>query len=283
MTKSILQIDRNVAAQYGREALDIGKTGVYISPSGKRIELREAIAHAAQGTRSYPPEIQLPEENHGSNNTMIEVLNETTLFVARKQLEQNHHSVVLNFASATSPGGGFLQGARAQEEYLARSSCLYECIRNNPMYGFHRQNHTPLYTDYVLYSPDVPVFRTDFGRLMEEYYTVGIITSAAVNARHLTDADSEQILPIMWKRILKVLSVGLYHQHDAIVLGAWGCGAFANDPKAIASLFHKALFENFRGAYRSVSFAIADWSEERRFIGPFEEIFNAKAQRREEF
>ena len=69
--------------------------------------------------------------------------------------------MLLNFASAKSPGGGFLNGARAQEEYLARSSCLYQCIRWNPMYAFHRANDDPLYTDYAIYSPGLsPSFAT---------------------------------------------------------------------------------------------------------------------------
>jgi len=89
---------------------------------------------------------------------------------------------VLNFASATHPGGGFLSGARAQEEYLARSSGLYACIRDNPMYAFHRSRSDPHYTNYAVYSPEVPVFRSDDGSLLDEPYTVGIITSPAVNA-----------------------------------------------------------------------------------------------------
>jgi uncharacterized protein (TIGR02452 family) len=56
-------------------------------------------------------------------------------------------------------------------------------------------------------------------------------------------------------------------------LGAWGCGAFENDPYEIAKLFHRALEENFKGAYERVVFAIVDWSAERKFIGPFERAF----------
>jgi uncharacterized protein (TIGR02452 family) len=80
----------------------------------------------------------------------------------------------------------------------------------------------------------------------------------------------------MWLRILKVLSIGVKHGHDSIVLGAWGCGAFGNDGHEIAALFRKALEQNFKGAYRQVIFAIVDWSRERRFIGPFQEAFRAK-------
>ena len=79
----------------------------------------------------------------------------------------------------------------------------------------------------------------------------------------------------MWQRIIKVLAIGVLHGHDSIVLGAWGCGAFGNDGEEIAEMFECALRINFKGAYRRVIFAITDWSPERRFIGPFERIFQA--------
>ena len=169
--------------------------------------------------------------------------------------------------------GGFLRGARAQEEYLARSSCLYECIRSNPMYEFHRLNDDPLYSDYAIYSPGVPVIRDDNHSLLEQPYTISMITSPAAYAKGLVPHRRAEIAPAMWHRILKVLALGIEHGHDGIVLGAWGCGAFGNDGHEIAQLFHKALSENFKGAYRRVIFAIVDWSEDRKFIGPFEAQF----------
>ena len=57
-------------------------------------------------------------------------------------------------ASAKHPGGGFLGGARAQEESLARSSGLYACINGNPMYDHHKAHGDAMYTDYAIYSPD---------------------------------------------------------------------------------------------------------------------------------
>lgn len=205
--------------------------------------------------------------------TAIEVINETTLSAAKRLIEIGLNPVALNFASATNPGGGFLNGARAQEEYLARSSCLYECLRNNPMYESHRAKYDPLYTDYAIYSPHVPVIRNDDGDLLEEPYTVSIVTAAAPNAKHVPVSRYHEIAPAMWQRILKVLSIGAVHGHESIVLGAWGCGAFGNDAKTVAELFRQTLSENFKGAYQRVIFAIVDWSIERKFIGPFENAF----------
>jgi uncharacterized protein (TIGR02452 family) len=223
-------------------------------------------------SRVRPGKIPLPvtETAAGDPQTEFEVTNETTLSGAQRLLRLGHNPVALNFASATHPGGGFLSGARAQEEYLARSTGLYACLRNNSMYQFHMCNYDPLYSNYAIYSPAVPVFRADDGVHLEEPYTVAITTAPAVNAAKLAEARHAEIAPAIWRRILKVLAIGILHGHDSIVLGAWGCGAFGNDPNQIAALFERALRENFKGAYRRVVFAIADGSDEKRFIGPFQ-------------
>jgi uncharacterized protein (TIGR02452 family) len=267
------KISRELAAEYGREAVQITQSGSYTSPSGKVVDISDRVRSAAQDTRSYPPGSPVPESITGTNPTGIEVLNDTTLAAAQRLIAAGHQPVALNFASATHPGGGFLNGARAQEEYLTRSSALFACLRDNPMYEYHQSRYDPIYTDYTIYSPGVPVFRSDDGSLLEQPYTVGIITSAAVNASRLDARRHPEVGPAMWARILKVLAIGLLHGHDAIVLGAWGCGAFGNDGREIAGLFKRALDENFKGAYKRVLFAIVDWSPEKRFIGPFCQAF----------
>ncbi len=278
MSTFLRQNDRVLAAQYGREAVVIGECGHYRAPSGLTVDIKALLCSAIQGTVSYPPNVSVSGGNGGQHDTIIEVVNETTLSAGKRLMESGCHPVLLNFASATNPGGGFLNGARAQEEYLARSSCLYACIRSSAMYAFHRANNDPLYTDYLIYSPGVPIIRDDNGSLLEVPYTIAMITCAAVNASRLAAERSLEIGPAMMRRICKVLSVGIAHSHDGIVLGAWGCGAFGNDGHEIARLFHDALSNKFKGAYRRVIFAIVDWSPERRFIGPFEEQFQAKAQ-----
>jgi uncharacterized protein (TIGR02452 family) len=272
------QIDRIRAAQFGREAVVIGECGHYRAPSGLTIDIKALLRSAVKETVSYPPNAPVFGANAGQYDRIVEVVNETTLSAGKRLMEFGCHPVLLNFASATNPGGGFLNGARAQEEYLARSSCLYACIRSNAMYPFHRANYDPLYTDYVIYSPGVPVIRDDSGTLLEVPYTISMITCAAVNASQLPAARHQEIGPAMRRRICKVLSVGIAHKHDGIVLGAWGCGAFGNDGQEIAGLFHDALSSRFKGMYRRVIFAIVDWSPDRRFIGPFEEQFQSKGQ-----
>ncbi|HXG50066.1 MAG TPA: TIGR02452 family protein [candidate division Zixibacteria bacterium] len=273
MEEARTRISREIAAAYGREAVEIIDRGSYRTPSGRVVSIAAEIAFAVEGTKPYPPDALVPDSRRGTYSTTIAVENETTLCSAKRLRDAGANPVALNFASATHPGGGFLSGARAQEEYLARSSALYACLRGNAMYAYHAARRDALYSNYAIYSPAVPVFRSDEGTLLDEPYCVGIITSPAVNANALEPSRSQEILPAMWSRILKVLSIGLLHGHDSIVLGAWGCGAFGNDPLQIALLFQRALQHNFTGAYRHVAFAIVDGTRERKFIGPFERVF----------
>ncbi len=269
------RISRELAAEYGREAVRIAESGEYRAPSGRLVNVSQSVKRAIDGTVSYLPDQPFQESARGNHQTKISVENITTLEAARRLITGGWRPAVLNFASATDPGGGFLDGARSQEEYLARSSGLYACIRDNAMYAFHRSRRDPLYTNYAIYSPDVPVFRSDDGSLLDKPYTVGIITCAAVNAGKMAHERSSEIGHAMWLRILKVLSIGVKHAHDSIVLGAWGCGAFENDGHKIAGLFHRALEQNFKWGYRQVVFAVLDRSRDCRFIGPFQKIFKS--------
>jgi len=270
-----LDINRDQAVQLGEEAVRIIRNGYYDLADGSRIEIREKIEKSVHGTVSYPPEKLLPQTAPGNHNTRIQIQNCTTLTAIQQLLALDTHPVALNFASAVEPGGGFLRGARAQEEYLARSSTLFACLQDNPMYAYHQSQLDPFYSDYVIYSPDVVVFRDDDGVLLSTPYTCAILTSPAVQAnavRQYMPEEEDRIGEVMWSRILKVLAVAIQHGHTAIVLGAWGCGAFGNDGYEIAGLFKRALDENFVGAFENIIFAITDWSEADRFIGPFREV-----------
>lgn len=72
---------------------------------------------------------------------------------------------VHNFASATNPGGGVTRGSSAQEECLCRCSSLYCCLNIPEMWdGFytpHRNMHSPIHNDDIIYTPGVTVFKTD--------------------------------------------------------------------------------------------------------------------------
>src|SRR5690242_2880966 len=160
------------------------EAGYYTSSDGATVAIRDALAACVSNTRYYEPD-DLDAIYHqviaqpGSSATTFAVVNETTLQAsARLVASQRYQRIgVLNFASARNPGGGFLRGARAQEESLARSSGLYYSLRQYPQfYEYHRALDTTLYSDRMIYSPACPVLRDDAGDWLAQPYTVDFIT-----------------------------------------------------------------------------------------------------------
>jgi uncharacterized protein (TIGR02452 family) len=271
-----MSMKRSRAAELGRDTVRILRAGRYEAPSGAVVDIADALRRAVADTVTYPPDERTPNVPTGDKQTTIEVANVSTLAAARELVVAGCRPVALNFASARHPGGGFLGGALAQEESLARSSGLFACIEGNPMYDHHARIHDTMYTDYAIYSPDVPVIRDDDGALLEQPYPCAFITSPAANAKVVLERDRRrgpEIESVMRGRVDKVLAIAAAHGHDAAVLGAWGCGVFGNDCGMIAGLFREALTTQFAGAFARVVFAILDTSREQRFIGPFREAF----------
>jgi len=266
---------RKKAAEIARDTIEIVVAGRYTNSRGEKVVLRQLIETAANGTVSYPPDATLPSVVPSDRQTAFEVINDTTLEAARKLVAEGFKPVALNFASARHPGGGFLNGARAQEESLCRSSALYECINGNAMYRHHATLSGGFYTNYAIYSPAVPVFKDDDGNRLDEPYLCAFVTSPAVNAgvyeKEHKPGRRDVVRDEMRDRIEKVLAIMAGHGHDAAVLGAWGCGVFKNDPEMVAELFASELRSSFAGVFAKVVFAVL--SSDGETIRPFEERF----------
>jgi uncharacterized protein (TIGR02452 family) len=146
------------------------------------------------------------------------------------------------------------------------------------MYDANRGCRTCLYLDHMIYSPQVPVFRDDEDRLLARPYLASFLTAPAVNRGAIAKNEPEnlpRIAPTMLSRTEKLLSLAAAHGHHTLVLGAWGCGVFRNDPPAVASWFHQHLFQNasLAGAYRHVVFAVLDRDEQLGSYRAFVERF----------
>lgn len=193
---------------------------------------------AVAGTRLYLPSDALPPIDSGPVPLSVEVTNETSLAAARRFDDP----ACLNFASARHPGGGFQSGAQAQEESLARGSGLYPCLLAAP--GFYARTDSLLYADRVIYSPAVPVFRGDRDELLPSSYPVSFLTAAAPNRAAIARSQPDllpEVPATLHRRARRVLAVAAAHGHRTLVLGAWGCGVFGNDPALVASVFAGAL------------------------------------------
>jgi uncharacterized protein (TIGR02452 family) len=113
------------------------------------------------------------------------------------------------------------------------------------------------------------VFRNDPGEPLPSPWLLDVITCPAPYAPTIGQAEASILLR---DRIHRVLAVARAFGYESLVLGAWGCGAFGNDPAQTARDFRDALEGPFAGSFSRVLFAITDWSPERRFLGPFRDV-----------
>lgn len=273
LCKGSLDISRLTAMRFGHEALEINNRGYY-SAFGNSVKIVDDIFCANKRVCSLMPGDTLPEEGRKRDperTTNVEISNLTTLNAAKLLTASGKKVAVLNFANPITPGGGFLNGARAQEESLCRSSTLYQSIRGDQMYAWHlNQSDSRLASNWCIWSPDLLVFRNEYGDLTERLWSISVLTCAAPQAAY---ASRQQIRELMTSRIHRVLEVFRAKQATQLVLGAWGCGAFGCNPDDIAEIFAAALTGPFDGVFDRVVFAIADWSEDRRLLRPFERAF----------
>ena len=257
--------DGDAAKRLGREAVDICAAGRYLSPTGRLVFIRDPLGRAVDETREYDLDWRPDPPPAPRARTVVVVRDQTTLAAARDLVAENRTPVALNFAAGTHPGGGFRSGATAQEESLAWSSGLFACLKDRTYYDHHRAHPDPLHSEWAIYSPRVPVFRDDEGRLLEEPWECAFITCAAPNARRLDVDDAgvrTRIRAAMEVRVPRVLGIAAGHGHAAVVLGAWGCGAFGGNPDDVARTFADALAGPYDGVFNQVTFAIFDASGE---------------------
>lgn len=271
--------------QIAEDSLRIIKQGHYVNAQGKTVSTREdqqrsvasSIHYTESKLNSLTSQINALLAIPPTGITHFEVTGATSLEASQSLVMSGAPSVMcLNFASAKNPGGGFLNGSQAQEESIARSSGLYESITHHmDFYQTNRALDTCLYTDAMIYSPDVPVWKDDDGNALDNYYRLSIITSPAVNAGAVTRNEPDNVVhiaPAMLRRMEKVLAVSLLHGHKTLVLGAWGCGVFQNDPEDVARYFAQHLLEEqFKNRFERIVFAIK--SNDERFIQPFRRHF----------
>jgi len=239
------------------DTLSIVERGFYDGPAG-RVDLAAAVAAAVAGTRMFDPDEPLgPPKPVGDAPPVIEVTQESSVAAV---LRLGAPVACLVFASARNPGGGFRNGAQAQEESLARASALYAAITAAPQfYAHHRADPDLAYSDRVIHSRGVPVFRDNKGTLLPAAVPVTFLTAAAPNAGAMLDKTPERVAEVpqlLRRRARRVLDIARAFGDRRLVLGAWGCGVFRNDPATVARIFAEEL-RTPRG-FTHVTFAVLD-------------------------
>lgn len=266
-------------------------TGGYTTPSGKRIpfDFTEMLA----GGKCFHRELPAAAAPDADGGTRVMVEGNDCLVAAERLVREGYRPALLNFASAGHPGGGVETGARAQEETICRRSTLTRSIysfdqKYASRYGYPLQpgKGYPVVSDFsAIYSPGVTVFREGLDcTFMEHPYDIAVITCAALNlnGNYAIKLTPDGRMPkaaedISRNKIRTIFRIGLTYGHDALVLGAFGCGAFKNPPDQMARLFHEVMEEaEFKNKFRLVTFSIIDDHNSRnRNLRAFEKEFGA--------
>lgn len=221
--------------------------------------LRQAIENSlnSQYCLHEKSTVELPKMIEKPENKVV-VSGKRTLEAAEVYAKQGKKVCVLNFASATNPGGGVIHGSSAQEEALCRCSTLYPCLNTERMrkefYMPHRKADNPLYNADCIFTPGVKVFKSDgdFPELLKksEWWDVDVITCAAPNLRDKpsnrmnpgsgskkASVTTEDLKGIFEKRIRRIFEIAIREKAEVLILGAFGCGAFRNPPEVVAGVF----------------------------------------------
>lgn len=244
----------------------------------KNSRLSDSIAHTISNTQFYPMQlIPVIDKADCSRNTAVTVTKERTFESAKRFHSQYPESriAVLNFASATNPGGGVTRGSSAQEEALCRCSTLYPCLNTKELfdkfYKMHRNRKDLRYIDTCIYTPDITVIKSDtaFPELQPEteWFDVDVITCAAPNLRKMPynamnpgsaepiRVSDAELMEIHKKRGMRILNIAAANHADILILGAFGCGAFRNDPGIVARAY-KEILHDYIGYFKAINFAV---------------------------
>ena len=229
-----------------------------------------------------------------TDKAMIVVSNKRSLEAAEAYAKQGKKVGVLNFASATNPGGGVVNGSSAQEECICRCTTLYPCLNNDELwtkfYKPHRKSANPLYNNDCIYTPNVCVFKSDinFPELLsrDRWWRVNILTCAAPNLRErpsnpmnphagykqakLTPAELETLLT---SRIRRIFEVAVANGNEVLILGAFGCGAFRNPPEIVAKVFYN-LMQDYLEYFDTIEYAVYHTEREVANYEAFKRIMN---------
>ncbi len=270
-------VSRAYKIEIAKQSLAACDAGFYSTTTGDRVEIASALEAARAGTVMYEHGRDVLAAPTRGGSTAITVTSESTIEALVRLAPVGGHLGCLNFASAKRPGGGFLGGAQAQEESLARASGLYPCLQTQTeYYARNKEFRSALYLDLVLYSPRVPFFRDDNGGWLPAPVLASVITAAAPNVRALRENnkyDEADVAEVLANRSELILAVAAHHRIERLVLGAWGAGVFGNDPAQIAAIVRDLLRGRFSGAFTEVVFAVLGTPETSANHRVFAEAF----------
>ncbi len=248
-------------------------------------KLLEACKKSRENQRVYASseKIALPSNRFGQT-VKITVSKKRTFEAASSYARAGEKVAVLNFANSFHPGGGVVHGARAQEESLCRVSTLYDALTSPKtmrlFYEVHRKTEDNLGTDDVIFTPDVAVFKsdTDIPKIVpeSEWFFADVLTCAAPNIfygwKTKIDISEDALFELFEKRARRIVGVAAENNVDALILGAFGCGAFGNSPQIVSRAFKTVLLD-FQFSFKTVEFAVFCSPRDSLNFDAFQETF----------
>lgn len=261
----------------------IVKQGYYQTLDGKVYDIKEKLALALQSSFSVDPDhhFALPPLSDSTHRPIIEVTKETTIACICRLYEQGIIPCALNFANGIHPGGGYVNGAHAQEEACCCCSALYYTLIQEQCndYYISNQEHIPINkncvdcTDWMIYSPDVPIFRDTNENFIPPIYANFITSPAICILRPPKIAEYDDI---MITRIRKIIYLAIERGQKTIILGAFGCGAFHQDAHDVSQYFKKILIdENLQAYFDKIVFAIFSRHHDNNY-SVFKSVFQSE-------
>lgn len=209
--------------------------------------------------RGLMQDSQLPEKRYEDTIISMKRMGTVEAAIIAEDIFSNKVAL-LNFASYKNPGGRFLDGSSAQEEAICHESTLYPVLKHfdSTYYAQNKGNlNGGLYTDAALYTKDVMLFKDEHFQCKAD-----VITCAAPNLNNIirygTALQVYDAQAVFKQRIEFMLQVAVDQGVDTLILGAWGCGVFKNDPCVLGRFSRELICGKYKGYFQNVIFAIPD-------------------------
>lgn len=260
-----------------RETMKAAEDGCY-DLEEREVKLPVRFEQIKEVTLYTPEQVaQLPEQDISKTKSMrITLRNQDTLEAAfelhHRRKETEKPVLVLNFANPHRPGGGIRSKPGTQEEHLCVKTTVLCSLETEEAWPFYQTNldcGTQAQTDMILFSPNTMVIRNPDLSLREDPFPVAVMTVSAPIASRMEESELPNLENILNSRIHGMLRAAAAEGYTRLVLGAWGCGNFGNDPELVARLFH----DNLVGNFEEVTMAVFDNSEDQYRYSCFEKYF----------
>lgn len=214
----------------------------------------DTIEEIVKDTIVYYPAFKTKSDLDRQTGIVVEPIDSVSAIIKYHSTLKNK-TAVLNFSSYKNAGGMFLKGSKAQEECLCHESFLYNVLSRftADFYSWNRERkNKALYLNKALYTPDILFQRDDISSYCD------VITCAAPNktaAQRYQKVSDEENLEALRSRIKFVLDIAIDNRVDTLILGAYGCGVFGQNPIEVASIFKEYLNTTHK-CFKKVVFAI---------------------------